>query len=280
VKPSTPPPAHKKLPLPPAAEPPVKKDDVAPPQTPAKTSEIIVRPEPRSLLDFAIGGTPQRKSNYEIQKEAKTAKIRTLNTKPKKTLNETLEYNDLREELSGVPNPNKEIATGIIAGAVLRNKIRPLYKQGKEQYDSVNKIKGAIKTKVAMNKLDDMKVNASIENAKQNDAAISIQKIARGKQARKEKEQKQNAVNTLQAQIKRRNEQERVIKNAKQEVKDIENKKITRGTTEERAQQILTLNKGVEIIKSKMAIRNVGRPRKSNAMSELEKQVSGQLLPA
>ena len=38
-------------------------------------------------------------------------------------------------------------------------------------------------------------------------------------------EQKQNAVNTLQAQIKRRNEQERVIKNAKQEIKDIENKK-------------------------------------------------------
>jgi hypothetical protein len=131
-----------------------------------------------------------------------------------------------------------------------------------------------------MNKLDDMKVNASIENAKQNDAAISIQKIARGKQARKEKEQKQNAVNTLQAQIKRRNEQERVIKNAKQEVKDIEQKKSTRGTTEERAQRILTLNKGVEIIKSKMAIRNVGRPRKSSAMSELEKQVSGQLLPA
>ena len=31
------------------------------------------------------------------------------------------------------------------------------------------------------------------------------------------------AVNTLQAQIKRRNEQERVIKNAKQEIKDIEN---------------------------------------------------------
>ena len=91
-------------------------------------------------------------------------------------------------------------------------------------------------------------------------------------------EQKQNAVNTLQAQIKRRNEQERVIKNAKQEVKDIENKKITRGTTEERAQRIVLLNKGIEVIKNKMAVRNVGRPRKSNAMSELEKQVSGQLL--
>ena len=131
-----------------------------------------------------------------------------------------------------------------------------------------------------MKQLDDMKVNASIENAKQNDAAISIQKIARGKQARKEKEQKQNAVNTLQAQIKRRNEQERVIKNAKQEIKDIENKKITRGTAKERAQRIVTLNKGVEIIKNKRAVRNVGRPRKSNAMSELEKQVSGQLLSA
>ena len=57
-------------------------------------------------------------------------------------------------------------------------------------------------------------------------------------------------------------------------------KKITSGTAKERAQRIVTLKKGVEIIQSKMAIRNVGRPRKSNAMTELEKQVSGQLLSA
>ena len=124
-----------------------------------------------------------------------------------------------------------------------------------------------------MNGLVEKKIDASERKAAVNTLQAQIKR-----RNEPNMEQKQNAVNTLQAQIKRRNEQERVIKNAKQEVKDIENKKITRGTTEERAQRILTLNKGVEIIKSKMAIRNVGRPRKSSAMSELEKQVSGQLL--
>ena len=161
---------------------------------------------------------------------------------------------------------------------------------GKERYDSINKIKRAVKTKLAMNNLDEMKVNASIEKARQNDAATAIQKIARGKQARKEVsiekqanelEKQKLAVNTLQAKIKRRNEQEKDIKNAKQEIRDIENKKITRGTKQDKANRILTLNKGIEIIQNKIAVRPVGRPpRKSNAMSELEKQVSGQLLPA
>ena len=129
--------------------------------------------------------------------KVKTEKIKELIHKEKLKAKEIFQYNDLREELAGIQNPNKEIAS-----------------------------------------------------------------------------------NLLKAQIKRRNEQERVIKNAKQEIKDIENKKSTRGTTKERAQRIVTLNKGIEVIKNKMAVRNVGRPRKSNAMSELEKQVSGQLLSA
>ena len=275
----------------PVATPIQVKTEVKPPtSTPAKTSELIVRPEPQSIIDF-LGGTPRKtKSDYDVAKEAKTAKIRTLNTKPNKSLKETFEYNDLREELSGVPNPNKKIATDVIASAKLRNKVMPLYQMGKERYDSINKIKRAVKTKLAMNNLDEMKVNASIEKARQNDAATAIQKIARGKQARKEVsiekqanelEKQKLAVNTLQAKIKRRNEQERVIKNAKQEIRDIENKKITRGTKQDKANRILTLNKGIEIIQNKIAVRPVGRPpRKSNAMSELEKQVSGQLLPA
>ena len=56
-------------------------------------------------------------------------------------------------------------------------------------------------------------------------------------------------------------------------------KKNTRGTQSERAERIGTTNKGIEVIQNKMAIRHVGRPRRSDAMSELEKQVSGQLLP-
>ena len=55
-------------------------------------------------------------------------------------------------------------------------------------------------------------------------------------------------------------------------------KKNTRGTQSERAERIGTVNKGIEIIQNRMAVRPVGRPRRSEAMTELEKQVSGNLL--
>jgi hypothetical protein len=168
--------------------------------------------------------------------------------KKKLTTKDKFQLNDLKEELSGVSNPNKEIAGNII--------------------------KNAVKTKLAMNELA---VEKRIDASERKTAVNTLQAQIKRRNV-PNLEQKQKAVNTLQAQIKRRNEQERVIKNAKQEIRDIDNKKITRGTTEDRANRILTLNKGIEIIQNKMAVRPVGRPRKSNAMSELEKHVSGQLL--
>ena len=155
-----------------------------------------------------------------------------------------------------------------------------------------------------MQNLDEMKVNASIEKARQNDAATAIQKIARGKQARQEVAIEKQT-NDLEKQIKR---VEKKVKKAKKEhtlnvlddlayktrvqkgknkamdvlTKDILNVSesiTTRGQTEPKAKKLVKLSSAKDkLAKSSFKKVGPGRPRKSNAMTELEKQVSGQLL--
>ena len=134
------------------------------PFTPApktQSTALIVRPEQQSMLDFVTGGgTPKRatkKSEFDLQQDAKRGKLTELIGK-KRTTKETLQYNNLREELASVPNPNPTIAS--------------------------NAIKNAFKGKLARN---EMKVNASIkQSAKKENAAITLQNAFKSKKARDE----------------------------------------------------------------------------------------------
>jgi hypothetical protein len=250
------------------------------PKQPDQKFELTVKSEPQSMLDF-LNGTPKRtpqKSEYDKQQEVKTGKLKELIHKKRLTTKDKLQLNDLREEFSGVPNPNKEIAA--------------------------NAIKKAIKDKITQKKAkNEMLVNASARNETKK-AATTIQNALRGHQARKETEDRRKAkqfVNTTPSKsdevkiteasqlfqdkvlprIKRRMAQKRVLKNASQEIRDIESKPNTRASKDEKISRIGIIKKGTQIIQNKMAVRPVGRPpRKSNAMSELEKQVSGHLLSA
>ena len=93
------------------------------PFTPApktQSTALTVRQEPQSLLDFTLGGTPKqtpKKSEYDLQQDAKRGKLTEL-IGEKRTTKETLQYNNLREELANVPNPNPTIASNAIKNAI------------------------------------------------------------------------------------------------------------------------------------------------------------------
>ena len=128
--------------------------------TPSKSTALIVRPEPQSTFDFiAGGGTPKRtpkKSEYETQQEIKTAKLKELIHKKTLTTKDKFQLNDLKEELAGVSNPNKEIASNII--------------------------KNAAKTKLAMNGLAvEKNIDASIRKAEQFEKAPIIAGVIKRK---------------------------------------------------------------------------------------------------
>ena len=64
------------------------------------------------------------------------------------------EYNDLKSELTGQPNPNKDIARSIIGESIKRKaaaeKVKPIkieedIKQSKRREEASNKIKAAIR---------------------------------------------------------------------------------------------------------------------------------------
>ena len=121
--------------------------------TPSKSTAVIVRPQQQSMFDFVLGGgTPSKQytkpTEEDVKKGAKIKRVKELNSKPDKTTKETLQYNDLRQELAGTPNENPVIAS--------------------------NAIKNAIKGKLARN---EMKVQQSEANAKK----IATQKDAASK---------------------------------------------------------------------------------------------------
>jgi hypothetical protein len=245
--------------------------------TPSKSTAVIVRPQQQSMFDFVLGGgTPSKQhtkpTEEDVKKGAKIKRVKELNSKPDKTTKETLQYNDLRQELAGTPNENPVIAS--------------------------NAIKNAFKGKLARN---EMKINSSMRQSELN-AATSIQKAVRGHKARK---QIADEANQLEKQIKG---VEKTVKKAKKEhtlnvlddlayktrVKEGKNKAMdkltkdiinvsdsitTRGQTEQKAKRLIKMSSAKDkLVKTTFKKVGAGRPRKSNAMSELEKQVSGQLL--
>ena len=113
------------------------KKDIVQMLTPSKegqTTAIIPYKGQQSTLDFLIGGTPQ-KTSQQLKTEKQIARIKELKHSPK--IKDIFEYNDLKTEITNQPNPNKEIASGII--------------------------KRIAKSKVAQNKLVDTKIDASIK---------------------------------------------------------------------------------------------------------------------
>jgi hypothetical protein len=118
------------------------------PKTPqSKSTELIVRPEPQtlaqSMLEFvAGGGTPKqthRKSEYDKQQEIKIAKMKELMGGKKQSTKDKIQLSDIKPELTGTPNPNKDIASLAIQKAVRGHRAR------KQIADEANKLEKQIK---------------------------------------------------------------------------------------------------------------------------------------
>ena len=247
--------------------------------TPSKSTAVIVRPQQQSMFDFVLGGgTPSKQhtkpTEEDVKKSTKIKRVKELNTKPDKTTKETLQYNDLRQELAGTPNENPVIAS--------------------------NAIKNAFKGKLARN---EMKINSSMRQSELN-AATSIQKAVRGHKARKQiadeanqlekqikgvektvkkakKEHTLNVLNDLAYKTRAKEGKYKAMDTLTKDIKNISESITTRGQTEQKAKRLIKMSSAKDkLVKTTFKKVGAGRPRKSNAMSELEKQVSGQLLSA
>jgi len=134
------------------------KRDIVEMMTPSKertSTAITPYKGTQSTLEFLIGGTPQ-KTEQQLKTEKNTKRLKELKsdlTKPKKLF----EYNDLKTELTGQPNPNKDIARSIIGKSIIRKaaaekantiKIEEDIKQLKHREEASNRIKAATKTKL------------------------------------------------------------------------------------------------------------------------------------
>ena len=100
------------------------KKDIVQMLTPSKegqTTAIIPYKGQQSTLDFLIGGTPQ-KTSQQLKTEKQIARIKELKHSPK--IKDIFEYNDLKTEITNQPNPNKEIASGILSSAIKSRKAR------------------------------------------------------------------------------------------------------------------------------------------------------------
>ena len=103
---------------------PPKRDivEMMTPQKETKSTALTPYKEHTSFLDFLLGGKPP-KTKEQLETEKKVNRLKKLKrtelrnkdlTKPKKLF----EYNDLKSELTGVPNTNKDIASSMINRAI------------------------------------------------------------------------------------------------------------------------------------------------------------------
>ena len=85
------------------------KKDIVQMLTPHKepiSSAITPYKENTSFLDFLMGGTPQKpKTEHEIKHEKKVNRLKEIKKSTK--TKHIFEYNDLKTELTGEPNPNQ-----------------------------------------------------------------------------------------------------------------------------------------------------------------------------
>jgi hypothetical protein len=158
------------------------------PQKERQTTELTPYKGQQSTLDFLIGGTPQ-KTPQQLKTEKDVIKLKEL--KHSKKPKHIFEYNDMRTEITGQPNPNKDIAKSILGDAIKR----------KAASEKVKKIKTEV-------------------------AATKIQSLARGVKTRqnllieesvKKEKQREDATNRLKALMK--NKLTKQFNEAKKELK-------------------------------------------------------------
>ena len=129
---------------------PPKKDIIqmlTPNKEPISTA-ITPYKENKSLLDFVMGGSSSKtKTEQEIKHEKKVNRLKEIKkdiSKPK----QLFEYNDLKTELTGQPNPNNEIGSSMINRAIkakiARNELENK-KQTKKTETAVKKIQAIYK---------------------------------------------------------------------------------------------------------------------------------------
>ena len=117
---------------------PPKRDIVemmTPPKQPISTAITPYR-ENRSLLDFAIGGTPQRpKTEQDIKEQKRNDRLKQLQKIKKMNVKQLFEYNTLKTDMPGQPDPNPIIASTMLNKAMRSHLARKDYKAAQETYD-------------------------------------------------------------------------------------------------------------------------------------------------
>ena len=104
------------------------------PQKEPITTALTPYRENRSLLDFAIGGTPQ-KTEEQLKTEKKINRLKEIkhSTKPK----HVFEYNTLKSGITGQPDPNPKIASSMINRAIKSKLARKELKQNKRDAEDI-----------------------------------------------------------------------------------------------------------------------------------------------
>ena len=115
------------------------KRDIVEMMTPNKdktSTAIIPYRENKSLLDFAIGGSPAKTKTAQDLKEEKM-KVRLSELKKKEKLNakELFELNDVKSHFTAQPNPNSKVAGSMITKAIKNKIARKDFKNAKDTYD-------------------------------------------------------------------------------------------------------------------------------------------------
>ena len=156
---------------------PPKRDivEMMTPQKESTPSAIIPYRENRSLLDFAIGGTPQKiKTTQDINEEKMKNRLMELTKNKNLNAQELFELNDLKSHFTFKPNPNKKIASGIIQRIAKSKIAQKELKQNKR--DAEDKI-----------------IEESIKHYKQReDASHKIQAFAKNKLTKQYREAKKD----------------------------------------------------------------------------------------
>ena len=146
---------------------PPKRDivEMLTPQKERQSTELTPYKGQQSTLDFLIGGTPQ-KTPQQLKTEKDVIKLKEL--KHSKKPKHIFEYNDMKTEITGQPNPNKDIAKSILGEAIKR----------KAASEKVKKIKTEV-------------------------AATKIQSLARGVKTRQKLSNHNEFINKIDTKIKK-----------------------------------------------------------------------------
>jgi hypothetical protein len=156
------------------------KRDIVEMMTPQKepiTTALTPYRENRSLLDFAIGGTPQKTAQQiKAEKDIKRIKEIKHSTKPK----HVFEYNTLKSGITGQPDPNPKIASSMINRAIKSKLARKELKQNKRD-------------------AEDIIIEKSIKHA----AAAKIQGLSRGIKTRNKLSNDTDFKNKIELKIKK-----------------------------------------------------------------------------